>query len=322
MRTSVVSVFLMDVRQGFRDRENTTIPDIKRWANELGVEVFEEVSLSGNQFRCAGSKEYVEWIDELFDVVRRDSDSASRSTQSLENEATAYETRVDEDRAAAEAPQAPYGALAQGKSNRFFPLEIKLCNSPFDLEAALHEQMIKGNTVRLLASYGREWKTEGVAIPHSLPPHLMDFNEAISLGGETRTWSKIWNFVPDGSDYTHFIQARPGSKMSEDPLCEVGCPYVVRGFDFDYVGLLWLSDLKWRSGKWIVDTDHVFERGVKRLLSAARNEVDESGAKHVALLRAIQEAYRILLTRPLKGLFVWCEDRETRAHLASALRIA
>jgi hypothetical protein len=54
MRSSVISVFLMDVRQGFRDQENTTIPDLKRWAGELGVEVFEEVNLAGNQFRCAG----------------------------------------------------------------------------------------------------------------------------------------------------------------------------------------------------------------------------------------------------------------------------
>ena len=35
-----------------------------------------------------------------------------------------------------------------------------------------------------------------------------------------------------------------------DPLCEVGCPYVVRGFDYDYVGVLWLSDLVWR-GRWV-----------------------------------------------------------------------
>lgn len=31
--------------------------------------------------------------------------------------------------------------------------------------------------------------------------------------------------------------------MHQDPLSEVGCPYVVRGFDFDYVGLLWLEDI-------------------------------------------------------------------------------
>jgi len=43
IRSSTVSVFLFDPRQGFRDRENTTVSDIKRWSSELGVEVVEEI---------------------------------------------------------------------------------------------------------------------------------------------------------------------------------------------------------------------------------------------------------------------------------------
>jgi DUF2075 family protein len=37
--------------------------------------------------------------------------------------------------------------------------------------------------------------------------------------------------------------------MHTDPLCEVGCPCAVRGFDFDYLGLLWLGDLLWGDGR-------------------------------------------------------------------------
>ncbi len=143
------------------------------------------------------------------------------------------------------------------------------------------------------------------ALPHSLPPHLMDFHESYDQDGKHEHWSKIWNFVPNGSDYTHFIQAPPGSKISEDPLCEIGCPYAVRGFDFDYVGLLWLGDLLWRSGRWVIDTKHVFERGIKRQIAKAKAENDSTGPAHAALLRSVQEAYRIILTRPMKGLVVW-----------------
>jgi DUF2075 family protein len=143
----------------------------------------------------------------------------------------------------------------------------------------------------------------------------MDFQELIHDREKTSTWSKIWNFVPNGSDYTHFVQAPIGSMMSIDPLCEVGCPYAVRGFDFDYVGLLWFSDLIWRDGKWTVDPQHVFERGIKRRISAAIRENNTVGPAHANLLRAVQAAYRILLTRPIKGLFIWCEDLETRSHL-------
>jgi hypothetical protein len=303
MRSSVISVFLMDVRQGFRDRENTAVADIKKWAGELGVETFETVSLAGNQFRCAGSKDYTDWVEEFLGIGEAVPAAIDRQTT-----------------LGADAPSSTGGSAGR-KVSRLFSLEVEVHDTPAGLERALREKITSGSTARLLASYGRKWKTEGVGLPHQLPGHLMDFCEEYSVDGEDRVWSKIWNYVPKGSDYTHFIQAIPGSKMAGDQLCEVGCPYVVRGFDFDYVGLLWLSDLKWRSGKWVIDTDHVFERGVRRLISATLHEDDDSGPAHAALLRATQEAYRILLTRPLKGVFIWCEDDETRTHLEQALRI-
>jgi hypothetical protein len=320
MRSSTVSVFLLDTQQGFRDRENTTVEDLKRWAKELGVEVFEEISLAGSQFRCAGSREYSDWVDSFLEFPPQE----KREFVSDDGDSAVVPFPYDEPApskpyAAAET-QAPYGVGARLSIGRFSPFHIEIFENPAEVEAALRRQIDKGHTARLLASYAREWKTEGVALPHNIPPHLMDFYEPYKQGTETLYWSKVWNFIPNGSDYTHFIQAPLGSKMHFDPLIEVGCPYAVRGFDFDYIGLLWLSDLKWRGGRWTVDTDHVFERGIKRRIAAAKKESDKFGPAHATLLRAVQEAYRILLTRPIKGLFLWCEDFETRSRLDEALR--
>ena len=33
----------------------------------------------------------------------------------------------------------------------------------------------------------------------------------------------------------------------------------------------------------------------------------------------LARGYRILLTRAIRGVYVWCEDGETREHLAKAL---
>jgi len=65
IRCSTVSIFLLDAEQGFRDRENTTSANIRRWAAELGAEVSETISLAGVQFRCAGSIGYFDWIEGL-----------------------------------------------------------------------------------------------------------------------------------------------------------------------------------------------------------------------------------------------------------------
>jgi hypothetical protein len=110
----------------------------------------------------------------------------------------------------------------------------------------------QGYNARLLASYARKWKTKSHPSPHGFPSEMCDFHEKCIVRGNDKYWSKVWNFVPNGSDYTHYIQAANGSKMFQDPLCEVGCSYTFRGFDYDYVGVLWLEDLVWRDGRSIM----------------------------------------------------------------------
>jgi len=149
---------------------------------------------------------------------------------------------------------------------------------------------------------------------------MQDFCETYSKDGQERIWSRVWNFVPqNGTDYTAFIRAAPGSRMADDPLCEVGCPYAVRGFDYDFVGILWLNDLVWREGKWVTRYDSIHEGGFLHLLNRARDEGSLEGPENRELLRRVLQAYRILLTRPLKGAYLWIPDDETREYIGACL---
>src|SRR5207253_4307494 len=65
IRTSQLTIFLLDPEQGFRERENTTLGDIVKWAQELGAGVPEIINLEGAQFRCAGSAEYMNWLESV-----------------------------------------------------------------------------------------------------------------------------------------------------------------------------------------------------------------------------------------------------------------
>jgi len=109
--------------------------------------------------------------------------------------------------------------------------------------------------------------------------------------------------------------------MHEDPLCEVGCPYVVRGFDYDYLGVLWLDDLVWRKDHWDVHPENIHETAWKLTLSRARVERKQgfTGENTLALIRQLQRGYRILFSRALKGIYVWFEDDETREHIQKLL---
>ena len=103
--------------------------------------------------------------------------------------------------------------------------------------------------------------------------------------------------------------------MAQDPLSEVGCPYAVRGFDYDYVGVLWLDDLLWREGKWEVNHASVHEGGILNVLRRSRQERGQDRPETRELLQRIAQAYRILLTRPLKGAYLWIPDAETRQYV-------
>jgi uncharacterized protein len=294
IRGSVVSIFFLDSAQSFRERETTTVADIKSWASELGADVVAEISLEENQFRCAGSKEYVEWVERL--LVGKDA-QAARSLVLFWN--------------SNERPE---------RKHPLAKFDLRVFESLFEMEEALRAKLSKGASARLLASYARKWKSGNHPAPHDLPAAEKDFCEAITSSGCSQTWSRIWNFVPGTDDYSAFVQAPPGTAMHADPLCEVGCPYAVRGFDFDYVGLLWLGDLKWRNGGWTVDPEHSFESGLPRHLSRARAATHGGHPDVIALSQKIRQGYRILMTRAMKGPFIWFEDKETAEAVNTFLK--
>jgi DUF2075 family protein len=175
--------------------------------------------------------------------------------------------------------------------------------------------------VRLLSSFSRAWKTFDAADPHALDPSLMDFHEPYEIDGERRFWSRVWNVLGPRDDYTWYVSAHGAGRIAHDPLCEVGGPYAVRGFDYDYVGILWLNDLIWRDDRWRVDPNAVEETGFMNLVRAARRESRRAseGRATAQLLQRVTQTYRILFSRALKGIYVWVPDPETRAHLTGAI---
>ena len=175
-------------------------------------------------------------------------------------------------------------------------------------------------SVRLLASYCREWKTEGAADPHKLRGELMDFHEPYEADGQRRFWNCIWNFVPqNGTNYTWFVTAHPAGRIAANPFCEVGCPYAVRGFDYDYVGILWLDDLLWRHHEWQINLNVVHESGSPLLSIEQGGRMPKMGRRRTKYLQRTVQAYRILFTRALKGVYVWVPDPENRQHLEESL---
>ena len=252
IRASQISVFLLDGRQSYRDNETTSVDDIREFAKRLGADVT-EVSLEGQQFRCGGSVEYLNWVEQLL---------------------------------AGKTPEGDSSRWRRTAANPDRPFLFELVDTPADLDARLAPLADGGEAVRLVSSYSVPWKTsydpatqkkwvrpaDYKRFMASIAPEQCDFRIPFLRAGHKETWSRPWNFAPK-EDYTLFIQAPPGSMMARNPLAEVGCPYVLRGFDYDYLGVLWLEDLVWRSGRWIIQPAHVHETAIKSTLAAPRKDL-------------------------------------------------
>lgn len=299
IRCSKVSVFFLDPEQGFRDKENTSIDDLKAWSDELDSEFLEVADLSGTQFRCAGSAEYVDWVDALL---------ANAPMNTLVAKARRWHPRPSFHgvRDTGESPSA-HGARG---------LDFRIFDDPLQMENALRVRQREGHEVRLLASFARPWRSKKVTSMRQVKDEHYDFEIPVQVGAGWVPWRKLWNLKEGGFGYSAFVQAPIGSAMYADPLCQIGCPYVVRGFDYGYVGVLWFSDLRARDGRLLPDPQHIHETQLK-LTKAAVGRGEAGAAERLA--SGVKQAYRILLTRGLKGIYLWFEDGATRRHVEAAL---
>ena len=296
IRESRVSVFFMDGEQSFRDNETTSLDDIKQLAGKLGAS-FEVIDLSDLQFRCAGSVEYVDWVEGLFT-------SHPASNVDLWKDL----------------------------------FTVKIFDTTHEMEDSLRGKLANGATIRLLSSYTVPWiSSRTLDEMHTRGDEDCDFNFKNEDGTVFR---RHWN-NPKRMDI--FVQAPPHTKMHEDPLCEVGCPYEIRGFDIDFVGLLWLDDIVWRKDRWMVDLSRTIDSANTCSLAQARKEqiairrgrgykgadagriplvpLDAEGMpKTKRFFRSVIQAYRILLTRAVRGVFIYIHDPETREHVRELLK--
>ena len=107
--------------------------------------------------------------------------------------------------------------------------------------------------------------------------------------------------------------------MAPNSVDEVGCIHTCQGLEVDYIGVIIGPDLVARGGKLITLPDK-------------RSKMDKSLSGYKSLLktdpveargradRIIRNTYRTLLTRGLKGCYVFCTDPETQAYFSQRSR--
>ena len=153
----------------------------------------------------------------------------------------------------------------------------------------------ESNTSRLLAGYCWDWVSKK-------DPKAKD------IVFEGTDFAMQWNLTKDGSAWM----------IAPESVNEVGCIHTCQGLEGDYMGVIIGDDLI--SRKEVVSTHPEAraktDQSLKGWKTAAKKDPEQTLARTDLLIR---NTYRTLLTRGMKGTFIYCTDRETRDYMKKHL---
>lgn len=174
--------------------------------------------------------------------------------------------------------------------------DLKFFDSPNDLKNEIFEKNKINNKARLVAGYCWDWvsKKNKTLSDIIIPEH--DF-------------AMRWNLASDGNLWI----------ISSESVNEVGCIHTCQGLELDYVGVIIGDDLIVRDGKIITNPDKRAKtdaslKGYKKLYK----EDPERAINKADLI--IKNTYRTLMTRGMKGCYVYCTDKETQKYFLNLLK--
>lgn len=174
--------------------------------------------------------------------------------------------------------------------------DLKFFDSPNDLKNEIFEKNKINNKARLVAGYCWDWvsKKNKTLNDIIIPEH---------------NFAMRWNLASDGNLWI----------ISPESVNEIGCIHTCQGLELDYVGVIIGDDLIVRDGKIITNPDKRAKtdaslKGYKKLY----RENPEEAEKKADLI--IKNTYRTLMTRGMKGCYVYCTDKETQEYFLNLLK--
>lgn len=174
--------------------------------------------------------------------------------------------------------------------------DIQIVDDPNEVREIIIEKNLNShNRARMVAGYCWEWLKDGKADTNVHDIKIGDFEMS-------------WNL----SDSQPFA-------LSDTSVNEVGCIHTSQGLEFDYVGVIIGDDMRYENGHIVTDftkrasTDQSL-KGIKKLYKEnpekALSEADE----------IIKNTYRTLMTRGMKGCYVYCTDKNLANYLRECLK--
>jgi DUF2075 family protein len=104
-----------------------------------------------------------------------------------------------------------------------------------------------------------------------------------------------------------------------DSVRQIGCIHTCQGLEVDYIGVIIGLDLSVRDGEVVTSPEKRSrqDKSIQGYKQALKQDPAAARAKADAIIR---NTYRTLLTRGMKGCYVYCVDAGLAQHLRSHLQ--
>jgi uncharacterized protein len=163
--------------------------------------------------------------------------------------------------------------------------EIRLCDDVSEMRDAIVQKDREFGLARMIAGYAWEWKSKR-------NPTTPD----IVIDGVEMFWNRT------ATDWVNSATA----------LAEVGSIHTVQGYDLNYAGVIIGNDLQ-------------FDAADQKIIFSRENYFDQRGKENLPrlgqvfgddeILQYVKNIYRVLMTRGIKGTFVYVCNPELREYL-------
>jgi DUF2075 family protein len=168
--------------------------------------------------------------------------------------------------------------------------DFQVVDDPHVLRDRIFRLNRPSNRARILAGYCWEWPTKEKNNP--------DYHD-IKIGDFGMSWN---------------LQKSTTFAIDEDSVHQAGCIHTAQGLEFDYVGVIIGNDLRYENGR--VITDYTARAKSDKSLHGIKKMAKEDPLKARKLAdEIIRNTYRTLLTRGMKGCYVYCTDEGLREYL-------
>ena len=173
--------------------------------------------------------------------------------------------------------------------------DIQICDSPKEMERIVIEKNSIRNRARILAGYCWNWPKD--------TRNDVNYHD-IKIGD----YGISWNL--DGGD---------AFAINPNSVHEAGCIHTSQGLEFDYVGVIIGDDMRYENGEIITDYSKraKTDQSMKGIKGLAKEDPEKANQLADEI---IKNTYRTLMTRGMKGCYVYCTDSELATYFKERLK--